>query len=1551
MKNLSLWLRLVLAVLCITVFNFFLAFDVTAQSLHETVQLNTNPNPPPAPLANGSQKPLTYTNYSAGNQPYPRVTLSGGNFLRYNANAGDLAFLGGGYGTKTNGNPDSFKGYTQTVRLAFPRLVRNLVITVNGSTGVYDGYPPQSITAVNDQGVVVTVDLTNNFGGTVYPILYGVSDIVFPPNSLTRSVTLTTNYPTTPPFLPGWLYSVDKINFDWRYGRPPAGQAAPPNYCGYSPFARPAAQDVSGHGWSMRAEVTDDDGLALSNVRLNGRLMAESLSVPYYNITTNNFTLQRGELKPDGTDATLRSRLVSYSTTTDAERLTLEAGYLVDQLPGGSQSCLSVIQRYEFLKEGVYGGCEPSETVPCSRWRPMVKYNFSSPNGETITSFNIAQRNHYNVNGFTGNSIGLFTDCDELPIHCPFVQDGGLVFVAKDNPVFSEFTENVIVKGNQGAWDNIHQTYNGAVFEPVGSVGSWHIPFFTNAAGCPECVHTHWRWGANVLNSAKFGDGKIIGLPIGSNQDVTLYGVRYHPGEEDVIHASVLNDQEFLRNKNYMGDDPQIDDYSTPLDVVQWFSATGYKNSDEFFGFYSFFNPSSPNITQSINRAPSPFNAIHVPQILLAPNTTSDGPTSITFANQYEAGATTFSDLDTTIIPPLPAGFVAYNNAGYDIRTTANASGPHTVTFCLPSATAQATFDNLRVFHAELDPFDPTRLIWVDRTILAPNTPAPNFANKTINARVSDVGPFVIGLLTQPQPPNTGVADLAVTTSVSANSIVAGNNLVYTISVTNSGPQSATGVVLNDGLATQAGFVSVAASQGSCHEDGGMVICNIGALGVGAAATVTVTVKPGEDQARAPGGKPAVNSVFVRANESDANQSNNTAMTTTTVLPDPNAPPTVKITLPVVSQLYDGPISFAMVATASDSDGSISGVEFFDNGTTIGAGTLGGANTYSVVLSDAAYGNHTLAAVATDNGGRKTVSSPVNIIVNGPAVVGLTGLAEGSLFTKPANVGFTATASYDAGSIAKVEFFANGDPIGLATASPYSVVWNNAPAGKFAITAVATDNNGIASTSTPVRITISNAPSVNLTAPANGAAFAPAAAINLTANASDFDDYVSRVDFYANGSNIGAANNTAANLYSFNWNPAPGSYALTAVATDGDGATTESAPVNVTVTSAPPTANITSPANNALFTAPANITINATATDSDGTVAKVDFYRNSTLIGTDTTSPYSIVWSNAPAGIYNLTAVATDNSGATGTSAAVSVTVNSLPTVSLTAPANGATFTAPANLTLSANAADADGTITKVEFFNGTTLIGTVTASPYNFAWNNILPGSYSLTAKATDNRGATKTSTAAAITVNSAGAALFVVGNTTLNAIDTALRARLLNLGLTVTVKSHTAATTADATGKRIVIVSESVTPANVNTKYRTVAVPVLMLEPQLFDDMGMTGTTSGTNFGSTTGQTQITISNAAHPLAAGLTGNVTVVSAASSFGWGTPNANAVKAATILGNSTRATDFGYSSGAVMPGLTAPARRVGFFLFGNSAGLTTNGGSLFDAAVTWAAGL
>jgi aryl-phospho-beta-D-glucosidase BglC (GH1 family) len=87
------------------------------------------------------------------------------------------------------------------------------------------------------------------------------------------------------------------------------------------------------------------------------------------------------------------------------------------------------------------------------------------------------------------------------------------------------------------------------------------------------------------------------------------------------------------------------------------------------------------------------------------------------------------------------------------------------------------------------------------------------------------------------------------------------------------------------------------------------------------------------------------------------------------------------------------------------------------------------------------------------------------------------------------------------------------------------------------------------------------------------------------------------------------------------------------------------------------TVSITLPSDGDAFTAPANITISATASVSGGTVTKVDFYQGTTLLGTDTTSPYSYIWSDVNAGRYSLTAQATDNNGRVGISTAVNVVV------------------------------------------------------------------------------------------------------------------------------------------------------------------------------------------------------------------------------------------------------------------------------------------------------
>jgi chitinase len=108
---------------------------------------------------------------------------------------------------------------------------------------------------------------------------------------------------------------------------------------------------------------------------------------------------------------------------------------------------------------------------------------------------------------------------------------------------------------------------------------------------------------------------------------------------------------------------------------------------------------------------------------------------------------------------------------------------------------------------------------------------------------------------------------------------------------------------------------------------------------------------------------------------------------------------------------------------------------------------------------------------------------------------------------------------------------------------------------------------------------------------------------------------------------------------------------------------------------------------------------------------------------------------------------------ATGTFGNVSVGTpasepNQPPSVSIMSPANGATFTAPASIVISASAADSDGTVTRVDFFANGQQIGSETAGPFTMSWGNIPSGTYAITAVARDDDGATTTSAPITITV-----------------------------------------------------------------------------------------------------------------------------------------------------------------------------------------------------------
>jgi hypothetical protein len=314
---------------------------------------------------------------------------------------------------------------------------------------------------------------------------------------------------------------------------------------------------------------------------------------------------------------------------------------------------------------------------------------------------------------------------------------------------------------------------------------------------------------------------------------------------------------------------------------------------------------------------------------------------------------------------------------------------------------------------------------------------------------------------------------------------------------------------------------------------------------------------------------------------------------------------------------------------------------------------------------------------------------------------------------------------------------------------------------------------------TPYPVPTNPPPAVVIFAPTNGSVFFAPADVFIDVLAVGGTNQVTLVQFYANGGLIGSITNPVVPpgalppirlTYPLVWsNVVVGPYALTASATFESGNSLTSAPVNIMVETPPPPTNpivnIIYPTNGSTFFAPANIPLDAVAYDIGGIVKTVEFFENGTSIGIATNNPISATpvnlfhlnWPSVPIGAYAVTAVATSGAGLTSTSAPVNIKViqapsNAPPVVVINTPTNGQSFTAPADVLISANVSDPDALVNVIAFYAGTNLINIRVVDPFpgetntapfdvSFLWQDVPAGNYALTVVASDTHGLSGTS------------------------------------------------------------------------------------------------------------------------------------------------------------------------------------------------------------------
>ncbi|WP_428775255.1 chitinase C-terminal domain-containing protein [Vibrio sp.] len=183
-----------------------------------------------------------------------------------------------------------------------------------------------------------------------------------------------------------------------------------------------------------------------------------------------------------------------------------------------------------------------------------------------------------------------------------------------------------------------------------------------------------------------------------------------------------------------------------------------------------------------------------------------------------------------------------------------------------------------------------------------------------------------------------------------------------------------------------------------------------------------------------------------------------------------------------------------------------------------------------------------------------------------------------------------------------------------------------------------------------------------------------------------------------------------------------------------------------------PVASLTSPTTTTNLTEGDIVTLAADASDSDGTIARVEFMVDGTVISQSTAAPFNSTWT-AVAGQHSFSVLAYDNEGAVSNASSVTLDIaaaqasnNVAPTVSVTA--SPSSVNQGEMVTITADAADQDGSVASVEFFVAGQSVATLTSSPYSIEFTANQTGSVAIYARATDDKGATTDSANTSITV-----------------------------------------------------------------------------------------------------------------------------------------------------------------------------------------------------------
>jgi hypothetical protein len=365
--------------------------------------------------------------------------------------------------------------------------------------------------------------------------------------------------------------------------------------------------------------------------------------------------------------------------------------------------------------------------------------------------------------------------------------------------------------------------------------------------------------------------------------------------------------------------------------------------------------------------------------------------------------------------------------------------------------------------------------------------------------------------------------------------------------------------------------------------------------------------------------------------------------------------PIVNITAPAPGAGFNTPANINITATATDADGTVTNVAFYQNGSLLGQSASG---PYAYNWQNVSVGSYTLTAIATDDTGRMGTSAPVNVTVIAPSTLATnTVVAFGDTWRYLDN-GTDQGTNWSQRTFNDGSWAAGPAPLGYCTSgcANYGVVTTVGYGPNAA--------NKYPTTYFRKAFTIDNASRVQgliLTLRRDDGALVyinglEAFRVEMGGGAINYLSYALQAGTYTDLQTTlppaaVAALVTGTNIIAVEIHQGNASSSDIAMAARLDA-------VIAAATNESPVVNITAPANNSTYAAPLSTTITANAVDVDGTVTNVAFHVNGVKLVDDANAPYSASWNSVSAGVYVLTAVATDNVGLVTTSSVVNVTVS-----------------------------------------------------------------------------------------------------------------------------------------------------------------------------------------------------------------------------------------------------------------------------------------------------